>query len=488
MDKFFVILILLYSQFALATGPQFFTLDGALTLADGTTPIEDSNIQLTLQILNANENCILYEETQTINTSETKGVFSVPVGSAFGGSKRSSRDSGLAMNQVYSNTSPLIGKSLSTESNCSYTPTTDDHRFLRVLVLPAKEGILHILAPNMPLSSYPTAIVADRAGNADSLQGYTQTDFAKLNTVPPLTQTNIETVFSSENYPKLASLLSTPVGGYVLNAGNGAIGLSQFNGNPGSGLAAGQMWYDSGNKKVKFYDGLTIQSIGVSTGTTVSYPGSTTVNQLLYSSTNNSVDGLPTANNSVLTTNSSGVPSWGAISNDVFAQYVMLSGRNTGQSLSGGTAALASLTLDSTTHATQKGNILINPNGGNVGINRTPRLNTRLDVSGQIVAGSSSNSSGVIDFSLGNSITSTFDCGSQISFVNLKDGGNYILAVTGTGTTMCDFNTSITEDGSTTTVIYRFAPANATRTASTHTLYTLSRIGTIVYVSWISDF
>lgn len=101
-----------------------------------------------------------------------------------------------------------------------------------------------------------------------------------------------------------------------------------------------------------------------------SYPSSTTANQLIYSSANNIIAGLPTANNAVLVTNGSGVPSWSVISNDSFAQYALMSGRSGGQSLNGGTAASENLILDSTAHAT-KGNILLNPSGGNVGIGTT---------------------------------------------------------------------------------------------------------------------
>lgn len=42
---------------------------------------------------------------------------------------------------------------------------------------------------------------------------------------------------------------------------------------------------------------------------TATYPGSTTANQILYSSANNTVAGLATANTAVLATNGSGVPS-----------------------------------------------------------------------------------------------------------------------------------------------------------------------------------
>ena len=54
------------------------------------------------------------------------------------------------------------------------------------------------------------------------------------------------------------------------------------------------------------------QSAGVSelaTFSTATYPATTTINQLLYSSSANVIGGLSTANNGVLITSSSGVPS-----------------------------------------------------------------------------------------------------------------------------------------------------------------------------------
>lgn len=100
------------------------------------------------------------------------------------------------------------------------------------------------------------------------------------------------------------------------------------------------------------------------------YPSSTTANQLLYSSANNTIAGLASTNSSVLTTNASGVPSWAPLSNDSFSQYALLAGRASGQTLNGAINASGSLTLDSTAHST-KGNVLINPTAGNVGIGTT---------------------------------------------------------------------------------------------------------------------
>ena len=128
----------------------------------------------------------------------------------------------------------------------------------------------------------------------------------------------------------------------------------------------------------------------------------------------------------------------------------------------------------------------IMPGTGNVGIGTaTPGDNTKLRVNGQIATSSASISSGAVDFSLGNVVTTTFGCGAPITFANLRDGGSYTLVVTSTGTTMCSFSTAVTGDD-VGTVAYRFSPANAVRTTSSHTLYSLLRVGGIVYVSWIT--
>ncbi len=114
----------------------------------------------------------------------------------------------------------------------------------------------------------------------------------------------------------------------------------------------------------------------------VAFPVSTTAQQLLYSTNNNVINGLPTTNDAVLITNSSGVPGWSVLSNDNFVQYVLLAGRAGGQVLKGGTDPSESLTLESTANSV-KGNVLINPNGGNVGIG-TSAPGAKLEVAGQV--------------------------------------------------------------------------------------------------------
>lgn len=125
---------------------------------------------------------------------------------------------------------------------------------------------------------------------------------------------------------------------------------------------------------------------------------------------------------------------------------------------------------------------------GNVGIGTaTPGDNTRLSVNGQIATSSGSIVNHSVDFSSGNAITTTADCSSNMTFANLRDGGHYVVVVTDAGTNQCNFDTSVTGDDAT-TVSYRFAPVNGPRVATKHTIYNLSRVGSTVYVSWVSDF
>ncbi|AHI05326.1 hypothetical protein BDW_04090 [Bdellovibrio bacteriovorus W] len=124
---------------------------------------------------------------------------------------------------------------------------------------------------------------------------------------------------------------------------------------------------------------------------------------------------------------------------------------------------------------------------GNVGIGRLPSSNTKLDVAGQIVSKSSVVTTNSIDWGKGNAASTSVDCSTAINFANMRDGGAYTLAVTGTGDAMCTFSTATTGDDAG-TVAYRFQPANDKRTPGTHTIYSFQRIANTVYVSWISGF
>lgn len=70
------------------------------------------------------------------------------------------------------------------------------------------------------------------------------------------------------------------------------------------------VWDVFNGKSTAGTNGTILRSNGTNiVNTTATYPTTTTANQLLYSSTTNTIGGLTSANNSVLVTNGSGVPS-----------------------------------------------------------------------------------------------------------------------------------------------------------------------------------
>lgn len=101
-----------------------------------------------------------------------------------------------------------------------------------------------------------------------------------------------------------------------------------------------------------------------------------------------------------------------------------------------------------------------------------------LNVNGSIVSQAySAGSSRSIDWSRGNMQYTTATCGA-FTFTNMQDGGSYTLAVRGSGTTTCSF----THSGLT----FNLPNDHGATTTSTHTLYSFVRMGTNVYVAWMS--
>lgn len=264
-------LILFATQSVLwgAENPQYFSLDGNLySIVQPNTPILDSNISATLQILDASQTCILYEEQQSLDTQSTDGYFNLSLGAPVSGpasNKRTINDSQYSMAQIFTNNtnSLLTGKSVQDGSACSYTPVSGDIRYVHLKMQFSTDGSVREFSPNLEINSVPTALVAE------SLQGYVPNNFLVLGTTPSplLTQVNVENIFSNTNYPRLSALISIPTNNYVTSGANGAISIPAIPSDPSSGLSKGQVWYNSTSNLLKYYDGTTALSLGANGGT-----------------------------------------------------------------------------------------------------------------------------------------------------------------------------------------------------------------------------
>jgi hypothetical protein len=118
---------------------------------------------------------------------------------------------------------------------------------------------------------------------------------------------------------------------------------------------------------------------------------------------------------------------------------------------------------------------------GKVGIGNTaPR--TALDVSGTIASKAATlNATSTIDGSTGNIHYTASNCGS-FAFHNLKDGASYMFVVQGTTSATCAFTAF--SDAGTTSLIVHMPPDNGATTASKHTIFNMTVVGTHVYVAW----
>ncbi len=124
--------------------------------------------------------------------------------------------------------------------------------------------------------------------------------------------------------------------------------------------------------------------------------------------------------------------------------------------------------------------------GGSVGIGTTtPR--SALDVSAGTITGKTSvaNTTGPVDFSLGNIQHTTNSCAAY-ALHNLKDGGTYTFIVKGTAVATCSF-TAFSDAGVTGLTVH-LPPGHGVTTTLKHTLYSVLVSGSDVYLSWVPGY
>lgn len=363
-------------------------------------------------------------------------------------------------------------------------------------------GDLGGLYPNPTIS----ALDATKIGGG----AVTNAEFAFLDGVTSSIQTQLSAKQSSGNYvteltgdvtatgPGAVAATVAQVGG--MTAANVVAGATLANASTNLNTASTIVKRDaSGNFTAGTITGALNGNATNVTGTVAVANGGTgsstlALNRLIYGNGTTAVNTLPisTTPSVLLSTLTTGAPVWTTATTG----YV-LKGSVTGVSFDvlgladlpagilSGAGTVNYLPYYDTTSTLANSPVVVN--GTNISVGATSSTGTKLNVEGQLRSKSFSQTTAAIDWANGNSGTTSYDCAGNITFANLRDGGSYLLSVTGTGTVQCNFSTAVTGDDSG-TVAYRFMPANAIRTASSHTIYSLQRIGTVVYVSWIPGF
>ncbi len=248
--------ILTSMAFAQTEPPQFMTVDGRLyDSATPEDPLLDNSVLMKIQILNPAKTCILYEEEQTVSTLSSNGYFNVRVGSPTSGAESLKRttatiDVGNSMMQIFQNQNASIAGKTSGGAGCGYIPTAGDTRYFRFIVTPSTTSVTSTLSPDMQIDSVPQSLVAE------TLQGMAPSDFVQTNT--DVTQAKVNTLFGA-SYTTLSGLLAGSSSLYLQNTTNGTVIPNRAT-NPGA-PTAGQIWYDSDDFVLRYYDGTVVQTL-----------------------------------------------------------------------------------------------------------------------------------------------------------------------------------------------------------------------------------
>ncbi|MCJ8276721.1 MAG: hypothetical protein MJK18_07755 [Bdellovibrionales bacterium] len=191
-------ILILFSVDVFAS-PEGFLYQGQIIKPSGQQ-LEDDSVLFTMQLYSPGvEECLLYEETHTLNLVGSKGLFTIPVGD--GVRSGSNFEDSSTLSQVFNNNSGAITPT-TCDSVGSYTPGPNDSRLLRVTF---DDGSGPITVSNdHRIMSTPFAQQAYR------LEGLGSSDFIQVNNGAgqELNQANMDTLFTTANHTELMALIN----------------------------------------------------------------------------------------------------------------------------------------------------------------------------------------------------------------------------------------------------------------------------------------
>ena len=235
-------------------------------IVDGNgAPLQAPSVGFTLQLTNPGGSCVLYEETQTLNMTNSNGTFDFVLGSGTPTSGPGSNNPAPAI----SFTKTFLNSGTFTGLGCgTYSPAAGDARKLKVLFNDGTQTVS--LSTPYTITSVPFALYAD------SLQGKQAADFVQINTgTAAVSQANVESIFSTlTNVTQLQNLIAGTSTLYAKSSVAAGEALPVYAGAPAT-PAAGSVWFNSTTGKVSYYDGTTTQTVGTSGGSVTSVTAGT---------------------------------------------------------------------------------------------------------------------------------------------------------------------------------------------------------------------
>ena len=248
---------LLFSMQALAGGPSL-SLQGRV-LAPDSKPLEAASVDFRVRILSGDaQACALYVETQTKSLTSSGGLFTISLND--GGGSRSDGNA-WSFADVFSNKKSFTVAATACASGSGsviYSPTAYAERNVEVSFRPLGAASWEKLPP-MTLTHSSYAFESEKVG------GFDATNLVRVE--DPATGPQSVPALSPAYFAELQNLIAGTSAQYERRGANGAAQIPSFTtASPPSSPIAGQTWFDSTSHQIKFYDGSTVQTIGVSGG------------------------------------------------------------------------------------------------------------------------------------------------------------------------------------------------------------------------------
>jgi len=231
------------------------TYHGRIIKPDGT-PLEGI-VQFKLQIRTpGNQNCLLFEELQTLDMRNSNGIFSLTINGINRGNDEYAPGKRYSLERVFQNRGEFTGLPDCILGSGSYKPNeTDGRRF----VVYFREESMSAWEP-MPetiINFVPLAFEARSLGGFNINNVLRVEDNGEPGNAPALSPSDIT---------ELRHLLDGSSSQYLTRSNDAGATLPSFSGGNPSAPLPGSIWYDSDNKVIKFYDGTTAITLGTGSG------------------------------------------------------------------------------------------------------------------------------------------------------------------------------------------------------------------------------